>query len=132
MAELLAKPFPGLSLPSGLDPKLLSHDESIVKAYIEDPKVFSHATARWFVECLKHHKLVIDESKNINIPIQVMQGLEDKIVDPSKTKEFYDNLVVQDKKWIGYEGLYHEILNEKQPERQKVYQDVLNWIKAHL
>jgi len=131
LAELLAKPFPGLSLPSGLDAKDLSHDEDVVKAYVNDPKVFTKATARWFVECLKHQSLVIEEAKQIKVPTQVMQGLADKIVDPHRTKEFYYNLTIQDKKWIEYEGLYHEILNERQPERKRVYEDVLNWIKKH-
>jgi len=132
LAELLSGPFPGLSLPSGLDPKDLSHDENIVNAYINDPKIFKNATARWFVECLKNHELVIQEAKKIQVPTQVMQGLADKVVQPSKTKEFYDHLTVSDKKWIGYDGLYHEILNEKQPERKKVYEDVLTWVKNHL
>jgi len=132
LAEMLAGPFPGLSLPSGLDPKDLSHDENIVNAYINDPKIFKNATARWFVECLKNHELVIQEAKKIQVPTQVMQGLADKVVQPSKTKEFYDHLTVSDKNWIGYDGLYHEILNEKQPERKKVYEDVLTWIKNHL
>lgn len=131
LAELLSKPFPGLALPSGLDAKDLSHDESIVKAYIEDPKVFGNATARWFVECLKHQALVISEANKINIPTQVMQGMGDKIVNKNATKEFYDHLTVKDKNWIPYEGLYHEILNEKLPERKNVYMDVLNWINQH-
>ncbi len=131
LAELLSKPFPGLSLPSGLDANDLSHDEGVVKAYKDDPKVFKNATARWFVECLKHQALVISEANKINIPTLVMQGLSDKIVDKNATKEFYEHLTIKDKKWIGYDGLYHEILNEKMPERKKVYMDILNWINEH-
>ncbi len=132
LAKLLANPFPGLSLPSGLNPEHLSHDKEIVKAYIEDPKVFNNATARWFVECIKNHELVIQEAKNIQIPTLVMQGLGDKIVDKDKTRLFYDNLTVSDKKWIGYTDLYHEILNEKLPERNNVYNDILEWINSHI
>ncbi len=132
LAKLLANPFPGLSLPSGLNPEHLSHDKEVVKAYIEDPKVFKNATARWFIECIKNHELVIQDAKNIQIPTLVMQGLGDKIVDKNRTRLFYDNLTVNDKKWIGYTDLYHEIINEKLPERNNVYNDILDWIKSHI
>ncbi len=132
LAEFLAKPFPALSLPSGLDAKDLSHDESIVKEYISDPKVFKNATARWFVECLKHQALALEEAGNVNVPVQVMQGLADKIVNPKTTQEFYEKLKISPKNFIGYEGLYHEILNEALEYREKVYRDVLEWFKKFI
>ncbi|MFN3603938.1 MAG: lysophospholipase [Leptonema sp. (in: bacteria)] len=132
LAELLAKPFPGLSLPSGLNPKDISHDESIVEAYKKDPKVFGNATARWFIECLKNQTLAIDKADQISVPTQVMQGLGDKIVNPEKTKEFYTKLKVANKNFIGYEDLYHEILNESPTFRKKVYEDILEWFKKFL
>lgn len=131
LAEFLAKPLPGLSLPSGLDAKDLSHDESIVNAYVNDPKVFTHATARWFVECLKHQTLALEEVESIDVPVQIMQGLSDKIVNPKTTQEFYEKLKISDKNFIGYDGLYHEILNEAPSFREKVYQDVLKWFKKY-
>ncbi|MCS7204297.1 MAG: lysophospholipase [Leptospiraceae bacterium] len=128
LGNLLSKPLPGLLLPSGLDPEKLSHDKHVVESYKNDPKVFKHATARWFAECLKHQELVVKEASNIRIPTLVLQGLSDEIVDPQAAKTFYENLTTE-KRWIGYERLYHEILNEIQEERQKVYQDILKWIK---
>lgn len=132
LAEVLAKPFPALSLPSGLDPKDLSHDETIVNSYKNDPKVFKNATARWFIECLKNQSLAIEETHKISVPVMVMQGLSDKIVSPEKTKEFYEKLSVSKKDFIGYEGLYHEILNEMPQFREKVYNDILKWFKQFI
>ncbi len=126
LAEKLSNVFPGLSLPSGLNPEDISHDEQTVESYRNDPKVFKHATARWFIECLKNQELVFKEIEKISVPVMVMQGSGDRIVDVKKNKEFYELLKVQ-KEWREYYGLYHEILNETEKDRITVYNDTLKW-----
>ncbi len=80
---------------------------------------------------LKHQDLALANAGRITLPILVMQGMEDVIVSPEASKKFYDALGTPAKKrrWIGYEGLYHEILNE--PVKEEIYKEILKWVNKH-
>lgn len=124
----MAKVFPGMSVPAGIDPAHLSHDNDIVMAYKHDPLVFRSARVRWLAEVFKHQRLVQSKAPSIKIPTLVMQGLDDRVVSPEASRRFYGALETK-KHWIGYEAAYHEILNE--PQRETVYRDMFNWLKRY-
>ncbi len=131
MGALAAKVLPSLSVPTGIPPSRLNHDARNCAAYASDRLVFKSATARWYVEMLKHQALAISQAGKITLPILVMQGMEDIIVSPQASRRFFDALgtPAKHRKWIGYEGLYHEILNE--PVKEDLYKEILKWIKKY-
>lgn len=129
LAAKISHILPGLAVPTGIDSALLTHDTGICEAYASDPLVFNKATTRWYVETIKNQQLAIARSSEIKLPIQVQQGLGDKIVNPQSSRAFYDNIGTNKKKWIGYPELYHEILNEL--DREKVYRDLYAWLKKY-
>lgn len=126
IGKVMSGLIPSLGVPSGLDAALLSNDPAQVEAYRNDPLVFKNARARWFTEVTEHQKHVVEEAGKIHLPVLVCQGLGDQIVDPDVSKAFYENTGSSDKKWIGYDGFYHEILNEL--ENKKVYSDMGGWL----
>jgi alpha-beta hydrolase superfamily lysophospholipase len=73
---------------------------------------------------------VTAEAETINLPFIVIQGSEDKLVDPAGAQMLYDKASSADKRIKIYEGLYHEVFNE--PEREEVLKDVEVWLDAHL
>jgi alpha-beta hydrolase superfamily lysophospholipase len=59
-----------------------------------------------------------------------MHGTADRITPPQGSEMIVERAGSEDKSIIRYDGLYHELLNE--PERQKVLDDIAEWIEARL
>lgn len=129
LGAFMSKILPTLSLPSGLDPSLISTDPEVVKAYAADPAVFKIATARWFTEIIEAQELAVKEAGRIQMPVLFCQGLSDQIVSVEAGRRFYEALGSEDRSYQGFEGLYHEILNEVRPARDEVYATFGNWLK---
>lgn len=114
-----------------LDARGISRDPQVVEAYVNDPLVFHGKTpARLAAELLKAMLRVNAELHKITLPFIVVQGSEDKLVDPGGAQLLYDRASSQDKTLKIYKGLYHEVFNE--PERAQVLQDVEDWLTAHI
>jgi alpha-beta hydrolase superfamily lysophospholipase len=70
------------------------------------------------------------EASRITLPLLILQGSADRLVDPSGAQMLHDRVTSSDKRIILYEGLYHEVFNE--PEHDRVLTDVETWLEAHL
>jgi acylglycerol lipase len=114
-----------------LDISGLSHDPAVVKAYAEDPLVFHKKTpARLAAEMLKTMKKVTDNIGKISLPFIVLQGSQDKLVDPAGATMLYEQAGSTDKTIKIFEGFYHECHNE--PGCNEVFQDLQAWLSTHL
>ena len=114
-----------------LDAEGVSRDPSAVDAYVNDPLVYTgKATARLGAELLKTMQRVTEQATRIRLPIMIVQGGDDKLVDPSGARLLYDLISSKDKTIKIYNGFYHEVFNE--PEHEQVLNDVKTWIDAHL
>ena len=130
MGKILSRILPKAGVIS-LDPSSISGDPEVVKAYVNDPLVFHGKTpARLAAEMLKAMMRVQAEAQKITLPFIVVQGSEDKLVDPSGAQMLYDRAGSKDKTLNVYEGLYHEIHNE--PERSAMFKDVEAWLAARV
>ena len=131
VAKFVSGLAPGLAIPTDIPPSYLNHDEANCQAYADDPLVFKAATTRWVVEALGSQKVAVAQAAKISLPALVMQGMDDKIVSPQMSRTFYDGLGAGDKHWIGYEGLYHEILNEP-AKKLEIYREIESWISKRI
>jgi acylglycerol lipase len=114
-----------------LDAKGVSRDPEVVRAYVNDPLVFHGKTpARLAAELVKAMVRVGAEVLRISLPLIVLQGSGDKLVDPAGAQMLYDKASSTDKTIKVYEGLYHEVFNE--PERARVLKDAETWLAAHV
>jgi alpha-beta hydrolase superfamily lysophospholipase len=108
----------------------LSHDPDVVQAYIEDPLVHKKPTIRLGAEFARG----IDKSTKllgeIKIPTLVQSGSEDN--EMLGAAEFQDRLTVADKTVKIYEGLYHEVYNEREADRKVVLKDLGDWLDKHV
>jgi acylglycerol lipase len=120
---------PKLSLVA-LDASGVSRDPAVVRAYETDPLVYrGKMTARLGSEMIKAMRRVCAETSRITLPILILQGSADRLVDPSGAQMLHDRVTSPDKRIILYEGLYHEVFNE--PEHDQVLKDVETWLEAH-
>jgi acylglycerol lipase len=108
----------------------ISRDPAVVAAYNNDPLVFrTKIRARLGAEILETIAHVDAGLPTVRIPLLVMQGSEDGLVDPGCAPHVYERAGSADKTLKMYDGLWHEIFNE--PERDVVIADLLAWLEAH-
>ncbi len=114
-----------------LDAEAVSRDPAVVNAYINDPLVYTgKITARLGAEILKTMQRVTEQATEIRLPILIVQGSDDKVVDARGAQLLYDLVTSEDKTIKIYDGFYHEVFNE--PEHEQVLNDVKTWLEAHL
>jgi acylglycerol lipase len=115
----------------GLEAEGVSRDPTVVQAYVNDPLVCrGKVTARLSAELVKAIRRVTAEAANIRLPILILQGSADRLVDPKGAQMLYNAVSSADKTIKIYDGLYHEVYNE--PEHDQVLSDVEAWLEAHL
>lgn len=130
MAKVFNKIFPKLTMNNGLYLPGLSHDEEVVNKYKSDPLVTPMISARLGMELLSNGPWMIDHASELSTPILLMQGTDDKLVNPAATAEFASKApksLVTYKEWKGF---YHELHNE--PEKLKVLDAELAWLKKQM
>ena len=130
MLNKMSKEMPELGvLP--IDTNLLSHDKQVVDAYNSDPLVFhGNITARLGAEMINTMSRLEPQIPSITLPLLVIQGSGDQIVDQAGAKLLYENAGSKDKTLKIYDGFYHESFNE--PEHDKVFADLNKWLDAHV
>jgi alpha-beta hydrolase superfamily lysophospholipase len=126
----LSMVWPTLSLDNKLDPARISHDPTVVSAYIRDKRVHSRITASWFVRCMSEIAATVGSPDAIRVPILMQVAGDDHLVSAPAARAYFDALTVGDKTLCHYETLYHEIYNETGPEREKVLEDLKQWIAS--
>ena len=130
IARLLSTLAPTIGL-MGLDATGVSRDPAVVRAYIDDPLVYAgKTTARLAYELVKTMQRVTAKASRMTLPIMILQGGADRLVDPDGARMLYDTIGSSDKTLKIYDNLYHEVYNE--PERDQVLGDVEAWLEEHL
>ena len=81
-------------------------------------------------ELLSAMQRITAEAGRISLPLLLVQGAEDRLVEPSGAQMLYDKASSRDKTLKVYDGLYHEVFNE--PERDLVFGDVEDWLEARV
>ena len=128
-AGVLSRLMPKMTLPSGLEPKHLSHDPAVVAAYEKDPLVFTDANARWFTELSTAQEQAPRIARNMRLPLLVQSGGDDRLVDLKATRAVFSAYGGEDKALQVYEGFFHEVYNEV--ERVRPLNDLVEWLKVH-
>ncbi len=129
LGKLLSTLLPKAGL-LGLAAEGISRDPAVVQAYVNDPLVYTgKTTARLAAELMGAVQRLNAEAAKITLPLLILQGGADKLVDPAGAKLLYDTVSSVDKTLNIYEGFYHEVFNE--PEREQVLGDVEAWLAAH-
>ncbi len=125
LGKISAGIIPGLTQPTGLEVEAISRDEAVVSAYKNDPLVHDKITSAFFVAVHTAGPYAIEHAKDLHVKTLAMHGAEDRLTSVEGTKEFANNnpQMVELKLW---EGLYHEIHNEK--EKQEVFNYIAGWL----
>lgn len=117
--------FPRLSLPSGLAPEDLTHDQELIKKNRNDPNIFSYANAAWMRESSEAQKRVL-ALREFPSPLLYIYSDADPIAAPTASQRLSAQLQAQDKTIELRLGELHEVLNEIQ--RYALYDQITAWI----
>lgn len=130
IGKIISIILPKLGL-AAIDSSGLSQDPNIVQAYKADPLVFTgKVTTNLSIKMNQAMDRVAIDGSKINLPVLLLHGKADYIVDPVSTQFLYDLVSSENKKLIYYEGFYHDIYNE--PEHEQVFEDISSWLNKQL
>lgn len=124
LVQSLSGLFPKLALPSGLDADAISRDQEVVQRYKSDPLVHRLVTLRMAQATIPAIEFVFQNAAKISVPLLILHGTADRLTFPSGSEELAHK--VPHARIVLFEGLAHELHNE--PEKEEVYQTVLQWI----
>jgi len=132
MTDSIPANMPPMALVPNELSNLICSDPQVVKAYEDDPAVLKEITVGLFRQakaCLEWFNS--DRNlKKVHYPVLILHGGADMIIFPQNAHHLYDNISSTDKEVKVYEGLYHEILNEK--AKDEVIEDIHGWIEKRL
>ncbi len=132
MGKVMSSIWPGLSLGNELDSSKISRDKEVVNKYDNDPLRHGKVSARWFTEFVGAMEEAHRLAPSLKVPILMQIAGDDHLVDAAASKSFYEKLGSKDKTLRVYEGLYHEIYNELEPDRKNVLDDLEDCIMARV
>jgi acylglycerol lipase len=128
---ILSKTYSSLTFSNRLDPTYLSHDESVIKDYVNDPAVHDRISPRLYTEIVKNTEFCFNHAFELNIPVLVFHGTADRVIDIAGSEILEREISSVDRRFVSFQSLYHETMNEIPKERGKVLSLVASWIASH-
>lgn len=127
-ARIIRPLFPALTIPNGLNPADLSHNEEVVRAYTADPLVHSQISLRLVFDVMNAAEKIIHGILPSNLPVLMAHGLADRITSPVATQEFVHR-AGKNVTFRLYKDMFHELHNEAcAPE---LFAFIHQWITEH-
>jgi acylglycerol lipase len=122
---------PGLGV-FAVDAELISHDPEEVEAYRTDPLVHQgKLPARTIAELAAAIETFEKRMGNLTLPLLGMHGGDDRLA-PVEGSRMVNRLASSEDKTLRiYDGLRHEIFNERRADRERVLDDLLEWLDSH-
>lgn len=111
---------PNLKIASNISIEDTSRDEDIIERALNDSLYVQKVSVRWYRELIKSMKLAFDKAGQLpNVPLLVMQGGDDKIVDKYAVRKWFNSLNTEERMYKEWRDCYHELFNE--PEREDIF-----------
>lgn len=132
MTVVARRLIPDRPVPNGLPIDVISHDPETIAAYRGDPAVHDRISARLFDALVAWGDAARAAASRLHVPTLGLVAGRDRFVDATGSRAFFAALP----KGVGtlhvYDDLYHEVLNEREPDRSRVLADLRAWLEAQL
>jgi alpha-beta hydrolase superfamily lysophospholipase len=130
ISKVLSRIYPTFTMETQLDVPSLSRDQAVVQAYQEDPLVHSIGSARMGTELLKAAEWIQAHASELNVPLLLIHGAQDRLINPADSHRFFENVGALDKTFMDLPDGFHEPHNDL--DKDVVLKRVGDWIEAHL
>jgi len=121
---------PLLKYEMNIEQNILTSDIKILRKHIADKKRINEISWRSAAEMERSMKWTFENAPNLLCPSLILQAGNDKLVDKETNRKFFERIKSVDKTYREYDGLLHELWNEK--SRLQVFQDMFIWLEKHI
>jgi acylglycerol lipase len=121
---------PMACLPIPLTPELYTANPPYLDFIRADPLRRLEATAQFLWETARLDRRRRRASARLRLPLLLLQGEDDKMIDVPKTRRWFARLGVEDKTYIAYPGAGHTL--DFEPDRSRYLADMLGWLSARV
>lgn len=132
LSKMFSNVLPQFTVNNGIDPRLISSDQTVVENYLNDPLVHDRVSIRFFREYAKFARRGAVMASKLTMPILLVHGDQDRIVCVKSSEIIFNAARSEDKQLEVFRGLYHEVMNETIEARQKVLRTVVDWIARRI
>lgn len=130
VGEVLVRFAPEVTLQTGLSNDQLTRDPEIVAEIAADPLRHNRISPPLYYGMIGAGPIVLARASEILLPILVILGGSDPIIDPATGRLFFDRVGSKDKTLAVYPEMRHEPLNEV--GRERVMADLASWIDQRI
>ena len=125
--------IPDRALPNRLPVDKLSHEPGEVEAYRADPLVHDRITPRLYGFLADAGAAVRRDAARLTVPTLLLVAGDDALVDARRRARARRRAGARGRRRPHfYDDLYHEIFNEREPDRARVLDDLGAWIEQQL
>ncbi|KAF9501318.1 lysophospholipase [Pleurotus eryngii] len=131
-ASMLA---PSTLIPAPVKAEHLSHDDESNTSYLKDPLIKPSGSLKGIHDMLTGGEQLLEVHYKHwpeSLPVYIVHGSEDKVTCPKASKAFHDKISAHKKQYELIEGGFHELQNEPDGVKEKVYDGIIAFIEAHL
>jgi alpha-beta hydrolase superfamily lysophospholipase len=119
---------PTARLPIPLTPELYTAEPGAREWIRADPLRLLDATLSFYWQTARLDRARAAASAGLRLPLLVMQGEADAMMDVAGTRVWFDGLATADRTYLGYPGAGHTLDFEPDPGRYRA--DLLAWLAA--
>lgn len=127
---LLAAIWPRFRFRSRVRAGDLSPDQQYLEQRRQDYLIQRGVTAGWFFATCHAQQAAVTDAPRIQLPLLVLQGDQDRVVDPSATAEWLPLTGSADRTLVMLPGHLHELLQEL--DRHQTIQYILDWLQSRV
>lgn len=132
LITFIKKIAPQQSISTMINVEQLCHDDNVWQDYEQDPLINKTVTVSWIAEFYSALDKLKKDLSNLNIPLLMMHGSEDKIARLNGAEQTIQAVQSKDKELHVFKGQRHELLNELSPIPDQVIGRMVDWIRQRL
>jgi lysophospholipase len=130
LGRILGKVAPWITLAGDSRVGVLTRDPMIQEEHRTDPLRHNRMSPPLFFGMVAGGELLVARAAEIRIPLLMVLGGQDTLIDPAISREFFERLGSDDKTLLFYPKMLHEPLNDL--GREQVIEDMARWFELHL
>ena len=130
LTRTLEMAAPNLAVPHGLPLHTISHDPEVLAEAATDALNHALITPRMTMFILEAGEAAIRDAGALGVPVLVQAAGADRLVDPQGAKDFAAAAPAGRCTLKIYDGLWHEIYNEREPDRGRALSDLSDWLRG--
>jgi alpha-beta hydrolase superfamily lysophospholipase len=127
----LLKDHPDLQLHSMITPEEVTHDPDVQQAIRTDSLMHTIVSPRLIISMIDEGRAALADASKVAAPALFLVAGDDKLVDPKGSRDFA-NAIPADVTFHEFPGLFHEVFNERPPDRKKVLDAFADWLTGQV